>query len=243
MRARIVGLVLAVAGCVREEKLVDRFVEKYCEARWSCGCESPGLTQVHCESVMSNAGEEAQDAAQEAGLEYDRECAKAWLDAIDDSCAVPPVPRSQDNDCGRPCAPYHGNKAKGEPCEPIGEWSDCARGLRCGSYPKVCEDPCDGQRDGDHCDFDVGGQCGPGRVCSEGTCAPAPALGEACVYECQPGATCDLARMICVEAPGFGEPCSETRTCKRGLVCITTDDFMHVCDVGSAEVCTLGSPW
>lgn len=241
MRASIaLALVLAATACVREEKLVDRFVEEYCEARWACGCESPGLTQVHCESQLTSTGEEAQAAAQDAGLEYDRECAKAWIDAIDDSCSVQAVP-DQDQ-CDGPCAPYHGDKRVGEACERFGPWSDCARELRCG-LGSVCEDPCLGRHEGDPCASDVGNSCGPDLICVRGACAPAPALGEPCSGECRVGATCDLAEGVCVEAPGFGEPCSHLGDCGRNLQCVRNEDDEEVCDVGAAKVCALGTPW
>lgn len=240
MRAWIViSFSLCASACVREEKLVERFVEEYCEARWSCGCDSPGLTKVHCESTLMHAGEEAQDAAVEAGLEYDRECARAWLDAIDDSCtrSTPPY-----HECGGPCAPYHGAKRVGEACESFGPWSDCARELRCG-LGSVCMDPCLGHHEGDGCASDVGGSCGPNLICVDSACAPTPALGEACVAECRVGATCDLDQEVCVEAPGFGEPCSDFGNCGRGLQCVQTEDYEEVCDVGSPTVCTLPAPW
>jgi hypothetical protein len=240
MRATIaVALLLTATACAREEKLVDRFVEKYCEARWSCGCESPGLTQVHCESMLTNAGEEAQEAAQEAGLEYDRECAKAWLDAIDDSCSVQAT--QQDGGC-EPCAPYHGNKREGEACQEFGPWSDCAGDLRCG-LGGMCEDPCHRPQEGDSCASDVGGNCGPDLICVQEACAPAPALGEPCIDACRSGATCDLDQELCVEPPGFGEPCSGFGTCGPNLQCDQTEDGMEVCDVASPKVCSLGTPW
>lgn len=242
MRLRaLVGTVLCLlaSACVREEKLVDRFVEEYCEARWACGCESPGLTQVHCESMLTSAGEEAQEAAQEAGLAYDRECAKAWLDAIDDSCSVQPTP--QNEGCG-PCAPYHGNKRVGETCERFGPWSDCARELRCG-LGEVCEDPCRGHQEGDSCASDVGDSCGSDLICAQGACAPAPALGEPCEAECREGAACDIQQQVCVEPPGFGEPCSSFGDCGRNLQCSLNEDGDRVCDVGAAKICALGTPW
>lgn len=231
---------LCLSACVREEKLVDRFVEDYCEARWSCGCDSPGLTQVHCESLLTRAGEEAQDAAQDAGLEYDRECAKAWLDAIDDACSVQAMPNY--TECGDPCAPYHGNERVGEACQHFGPWSDCARELRCG-LGSTCEDPCLGQHEGDPCAPDVGGSCGPDLTCVEGACVPAPALGEPCQGECRVGARCDFDQQRCVESPGFGEPCSDIVECGRNLLCVRTEDGEQVCDVGKAKVCGLGTPW
>lgn len=244
MRCSIaVASLLWLCACVSENKLVDRFVEDYCEARWSCGCDSPGLTQVHCESTLPVEGEEAQAAAQEAGLEYDRTCARAWLDAIDDSCAVQPVPRDTSFDderrCGDPCPPYHGSKGKGEPCREIGPWSDCGRGLRCGVLD-VCEDPCDGVREGDVCDHgDYTSDCTSGLVCGvDGTCGRPPALGEACRQECAPGAMCDYQQNLCVEAPGFGEPCGFSDACGRNLRCV-----QGVCDVGRATVCALDEPW
>jgi hypothetical protein len=245
MRAFGVLLLSFVASaCFRENKLVDRFVEDYCEARWACGCDSPGLTQVHCESQLTHAGEEAQDVAQDAGLEYDRECAKAWIDAIDDSCSVEPMPNPwAGSECGAPCLPYHGRKAKGEPCEALGPWSDCGRGLVCGSIPAVCMDPCDGQREGDVCDHgDFVTACAPGLVCNPGgVCGRPPALGEACASQCAPGGMCDLDTRICVEAPGFGEPCGQGDACGRNLRC--TPHPESVCDVGSAKVCGLDAPW
>jgi hypothetical protein len=232
-------LCLLASACVREENLVDRFVEKYCEARWACGCESPGVTQVHCKSMLTSAGEEAQDAAKEAGLEYDRECAKAWLDAIDDSCGVQPTPQS--SVCGL-CAQYHGDKREGEACQAFGPWSDCAGELRCG-IGGMCEDPCHRPQEGDSCATDVGNSCGPDLICIQGACTPAPALGEPCSGECRVGATCDLGQEVCVEPPGFGEPCSDLGHCGRNLQCVETEDGMEVCDVGNPKVCALGSPW
>jgi hypothetical protein len=236
MRTWVLVLLLGASACVREEQLVDRFVEKYCEARWKCGCESPGLTQVHCESMLTREGEEAQTAAHEAGLEYDRECAKAWLRAVDDSCGVQVVSHHATREC-EPCAPYHGNRREGETCERFGPWSNCARELRCGLGER-CEDPCEGEHVGDHCDFDVIGQCGNGLVCSWDACTPAPALGEPCETYCQVGAACDFDEAVCVEAPGFGEPCGDLDACGRNLRCAG-----DVCDVGNATVCVLGSPW
>lgn len=236
--ASVLASSLLALACVRERKLVDRFVEEYCEARWSCGCDSPGLTQIECESSLTQSGDEAQQAAQDAGLAYDRECAKAWLDAADDSCAVEPVPAIVANACGSPCLPYHGDRAEGEACESFGPWSSCAGHLRCG-YSGRCEDPCAGQRDGDHCDFDVGYPCGPEKVCGpDGGCTPAPVLGEPCELLCRNGAACDRDQRVCVEAPGFGDSCQDLSPCKRGLRCVD-----GVCDVGSPAVCSLESPW
>lgn len=241
MHARVaVVLVLAAPACVREDKLVERFVEEYCQARWACGCESPGLTQVHCVSTLTRTGEEAQDAAQEAGLAYDRECAKAWLDAVDDSCSVQAMPGQ--HECDEPCAPYHGDKQVGEACEEFGPWSDCARELRCG-LGGMCEDPCVGRHEGDPCESDVGGSCGPNLVCVRAACAPAPATGEPCLAECRVGATCDLDQEVCVEAPGFGEPCSVFGICGRSLQCVSDETNEEVCDVGAPTICALDAPW
>ncbi len=246
----VLALALTGSACTREEKLVDRFVEKYCEARWACGCDSPGLTQVHCESMLTMAGDEAQAAAQDAGLEYDRECAKAWLDAVDDSCSVQPEPAGWPAAvCGQPCRPYHSNKRKGEACEEFGPWSDCARGLVCDSIPgvsSVCVDPCDGQREGDPCDHgDYVSGCVGSLVCTaEGVCGRAPAIGEACLSACAPGGMCSWDTWTCLEAPGFGEPCGEYHdACGRNLVCTWNDDDTRVCDAAPAEVCSLGAPW
>jgi len=232
-----VMLSLGASACVREEKLVDRFVEKYCEARWSCGCEGPGLTQVHCESMLTRAGDEAQAAAQDAGLEYDRECAKDWLRAIDDSCTVQPMPSSGTSMCGS-CAPYHGNRRVGEACEHLGPWSNCAGELRCGLSDQ-CEDPCEGAHVGDYCDYDVGGQCQNGLVCGDDGCTHPPALGEPCFSYCSAGGACDSDQGVCVAAPRFGEPCGSFDVCGRNLRC--TED--GTCDMGLATVCALGTPW
>jgi len=238
-------LSLGAVACNREPKLVERFVEKYCEARWSCGCESPGISQLECESSLTRIGDEAQAAAQEAGLEYDRQCAKAWIDAIDDSCGVQPTPEPnygnwQPPGCGAPCPAYHGSKHEGEPCEEIGPWSDCASGLVCGVQAR-CEDPCDGQRQGDVCRHsDYESPCAPGLVCTfDGVCGRAAAIGEPC-GECAPGGMCNWRTNRCEAAPGFGEACGEySPSCGRNLRCTAGD----VCDVGPATVCALRPPW
>ena len=67
-------------GCLDEDDIVKDLVEQYCQTRWqNCGCESPGVTEIQCVSMLEREGKEAQDEAQDAGLTFDKDCAKSKL--------------------------------------------------------------------------------------------------------------------------------------------------------------------
>ncbi len=238
-------LVAPALGCVNEDDIIADLVTQYCQTRWqSCSCESPGVTEIQCESMLKREGEAAQAEAQEAGLTFDKDCAKRKLERFEPICDVP---LGQTNDECYPgiCSLYHGDVGAGGACTETetGTWSTCAQGLVCDIMNVdgngTCVDPCAGRRRGDPCGGDVNIDCLGDLVCTaEGACGDAPKIGESCGAQCTRGASCDLETRRCVASGRTGDPCPEgNNQCGDGYRCVD-----EACAVDEALVCLIREP-
>jgi hypothetical protein len=166
------------------------------------------------------------------------------------------------------CVPPGG---EGDPCtEGSSDLETCEAGLVCvadrcvrlGADGDACDDarpcaPCSRCTDGtceaaDGCDRSIEDDCGFGASCGRGLCTRPAALGESCdAVACDAGLGCDRGSLVCVDAPGPGEPCLDaprlddrcdeisrcdgttcvalaaegepcTATCRTGLLCISS---------------------
>ncbi len=225
-------------GCVNENNIIDDLVLQYCETRWiTCGCDGPDINQTRCESSETRMGGEAQTMAQQAGLTFDRKCARRWLERTEPVC-TPYVGSGNPTQCYPDhCSIYHGTVLLQQPCMSFGEWSNCAQGFICGIQGR-CEDPCAGQRRGDQCfhgDYTSG--CLGDMVCTaDHVCGDAPAIGEPCHQMCARGAICE--DNACVAGGSLDDPCDFDSDCGNGYHCTG-----GTCSVGPFGVCMVDLPW
>jgi len=230
-------------GCVNEDDIIADLVTQYCQTRWqTCSCQSPGVTEIQCESMLKREGEEAQVEAQEAGLTFDKDCAKRKLERFEPICDVP-LGQTDAQCYPGICSLYHGDAAAGEACTEAGAWSTCAQGLVCDPVDiegnGTCADPCASRRRGDPCGSGSTRDCLGDLVCTaERVCGDAPKIGEACAGACTRGASCDYETNLCVASGRPGDPCPEgSNQCGDGYRCIG-----ETCAPNEALVCLIREP-
>jgi hypothetical protein len=237
VRKDIIGaLALVLCGCreggcrITEAEVVDVLAVSFCEARWSAGCENPGVSHSECESHMRRVGKDVRDEAHALGLEYDEHCAQEYRDRYEDHDGLEPLATGE-----RRCPLWAGDGGEGDACETSSGLSTCAPDLRCG-IDSVCERRRDPGALGEDCaDYDVVYTCEDGLTCvSPGVCAPTPGIGEPCEGICVEGANC--VDEVCVAGQGRGEPCESG--CGPQLVC---ED--EVCVDAPPAICGEPAPW
>jgi hypothetical protein len=93
-------------------------------------------------------------------------------------------------------------------CQACAADADCAGTGQCAQlgFVRVCLDPC-------------GGGCPEGFACSDGVCAPASGLCDACGGCVAPTPFCNLLTRAC-QACGLGAPCPEGQICDADGLCV-----------------------
>jgi hypothetical protein len=124
--------------------------------------------------------------------------------AVCEGTLVPKAPRAAGDACSAP-SPYLPDR----PCE---KGLDCI----CGAcLPVSDQSPAEGEP------CEPGDDCEPGFTClslgsAPARCAPTPALGEPCSWDCTEGA---CSSGVCLPIRGLGEICNDTVVCQFDLTC------------------------
>lgn len=199
-------------------------------------------------AACSAAFETSIAASQNAGLEYDADCAGS-LDyrlerPIDgeEECAldrdgVPSVA------CEEECQVYSGSGTAGAPCTRYGRrMSTCSSDLTC-ALDGRCREPCERpmvsqmwQPCGYFSAWLLDERCAEGLVCDpmRGVCVPPLTSGEACevaASTCPSDEWCSERDLACVPKRELGETCTEDAGCTSG-VCV------EVCSPPQPYLCT-----
>lgn len=132
----------------------------------------------------------------------------------------------------RTCAPL---PSEGQPCL-LGR---CANDLFCNAGVCGSERGTPERAEGEACSLNQ--ECQAGLACTDGLCAPAPAIGAACTEspQCGRDATCLLSSArICAPLAELDEPCFSGE-CAPGLACEIVND-LPICrpEVPQGEPCT-----
>jgi hypothetical protein len=239
VRSKLLGAaVLVMFGCreggcrITDAEVVDVLAVSFCEARWSAGCEHPGISQTECESHLRRVGEDVRDEAHALGLEFDEDCAQEHRDRYEQQDGFEPLAFGE-----KRCALWVGHGREGDACETSSGLTTCAPGLRC-STMSVCEVEESPLEIGADCVDYVVYRCEDGLACVDGVCAPTPEIGQHCYDTCVDGAYCDDE--VCVENPGLGMSCGigTPSGCAAQLAC---ED--NVCVEAPPAICGEPTPW
>jgi hypothetical protein len=211
-------------GKVSTSKLVD----ERCNMLYSCQCEGVELdTVTACRNSLNQLYDGEEEAAQQAGLEYDEACAARELDFWESvGCDWPEDEELAEASCAVGCPLWHGKVGPGEDCVQYGSRSsDCAQGLRCSGG--TCQDVCGNWR------LAEGATCWnpenpPTGFCVEGTycdtqetnrCQRTPGPGEPCPANiCTEGSWCnhEYLEARCDPIAAVGTPCASDEGCFSG---------------------------
>jgi hypothetical protein len=194
-------------------------IQEVCELAQSCECEPPPYADVEtCVTALNAEVDEYKAEAEMYGLQFAQQCLDRILEGLDGlgcdnvysgstACVI--------------CAAVHGDKAEGAACTMYGEYSDCARDLRCNEG--VCVDDCKLLQAGENCvSAGVFARCADGLYCDGGgtqTCLALLAPGDQCPTGagCPTGNWCDPADTTCKALPKTGEAC--TVLCEPAATC------------------------
>jgi hypothetical protein len=201
-----------------------------CAAFLACDCDA-GLegetweSQADCEAFLVPLLEDQVELGQGMGLQYEPECAAAYVAYYSTPGCTPPTPAIvEESAAALQCALFTGDGALGAPCEePPGflPGADaCMPGLAC--IAGQCDDP--HKADGAACNG--AGQprqdCEPPLYCdgttTPPTCRPRLAIGESCenVGQCAADAWCSPDE-ICTVGIDPGGQCHDARSCELGV--------------------------
>jgi hypothetical protein len=188
-----------------------------------CDCAA-GIDQAACTEALLPTLDAIRDAAVDAGLEYDADCAERQADWVGElGCAIPTLELFQQASCALNCPLYHGDAGPGEACQIVANRAtSCAAGLDC--VVGVCEDVCFNWRlsEGALC-VGTTGVCVTGTHCNFGDtnrCVPTPELGEPCPENiCLEFEWCNqavLPEATCDSIGTVGDTCQSTQACDTG---------------------------
>ena len=191
----------------------EGLVNQQCSLAVNCSCEGGNQFESveQCTNSVLPSYDNEKEAAEQAGLEYDEDCATRQFEFMDEiGCGYFTDELLSELTCALNCSLYHGYVGPGEACVQYGSRStDCAQGLEC--VGGVCADNCNNWR------------LAEGATCYDAADQP--------TGTCVTGTFCDIGDTNkCVALPGQGDPCP-AGACEEDLWCNNYDEPEPFCDV------------